>query len=189
MRYGVLTNGQKWRMYDANATTKSPEIEFDITDSDGVVLSKAIRLHKTVLVGSMSLQHTETSPDDDGRSGILVDNAPWSAKQFDTITYKGHAWTAKKHMVDLLVSVAEWLVQEGRLTAKHCPIKTGPKNCLLHTEPKHQNGRQFSRYRRLEKRMYLNTDFTADDIIRHSIGLMEKVGLDRSEIRLENRRL
>lgn len=189
VRYGVLTNGQKWRMYDADATTKSPEIEFDITDSDGVVLSKAIRLHRMVLVGNISLHTTATSPDDDGRSGILVDVAPWSAEQFDTITYKGHAWTAKKHMVDLLVSVAEWLVREGHLTAKHCPIKTSSKNYLLHTEPKHQNGRPFHSYRRLEKRMYLNVAYDGDYIIRHSIGLMEAVGLDRSEIRLENRRL
>ena len=129
------------------------------------------------------------SDHDDSRSGVLVDNAPWSAELFDTITYKGHAWTAKKRMVDLLVSVAEWLVQKGHLTAKHCPIEIGPKNYLLHTEPKHQNGKYFFKYKPLEKGMYLNTDFSADGMIRHSIGLMAAAGLDRSEIRLENRRL
>lgn len=49
----MLTNGQKWRMYDVGATTKSPWIEFNITDSNRVVLSKVIHLHRIVVAGSM----------------------------------------------------------------------------------------------------------------------------------------
>ena len=38
VRYGVLTNGKKWRMYDSTATPKTPTTEFDITEPEGVVI-------------------------------------------------------------------------------------------------------------------------------------------------------
>ena len=52
VRYYALTNGQKRRTYDADTTTRSPGVEFNIVYPDGVVLSEAIRLHRSVLAGS-----------------------------------------------------------------------------------------------------------------------------------------
>ena len=193
-RYGVLTNGQKWKMYDANATTKSPEIEFDIIDPDGVVLSKALRLHRVVVSESVQSHKKDSATLDDYElSGDLtadmLDTAPANIGEiYNTIIYNNHTWTAGKYMVDLLMLVARWLVQEGLLTTKHCPIKTGPKNYLLHTEPRHPNGLEFHRSKRLGKRMYLNTALSSNDIIHRSLDLMEVAGLDRSKIRLSVRR-
>ena len=45
-RYGVLTNGQKWKIYDACNTKKIPIIEFDITAAKKDVMASAMRLHR-----------------------------------------------------------------------------------------------------------------------------------------------
>ena len=56
--YGVLTNGQSWRMYDARVTTKAPAMEFDVTDSDGVIIPRAALLYRTVMCESISQKQT-----------------------------------------------------------------------------------------------------------------------------------
>ena len=188
VRYGVLTNGQIWKMYDTDTTTKSPEIEFDITDPDGVVVSKALRLHRVVVLESVPQSNVpKPSSDDYGYDGYMradsLDTAPTNiGETHNTIIYKDQSWTAEKCMADLLVSVAAWLVRKGYLTAKHCPIEAGPENYLLHTKPSHSDGREFSKHKRLAKKMYLNTAFNSTDMILCTLDLMEAAGLDRSEI-------
>ena len=56
VRYGVLTNGQQWKMYDSDTTMKSPKIEFDITDLEGIVLPKAMRLHRLAVLANTQQQ-------------------------------------------------------------------------------------------------------------------------------------
>ena len=45
-RYGVLTNGREWKIYDACNTKKIPIIEFDITAAKKDVMASAMRLHR-----------------------------------------------------------------------------------------------------------------------------------------------
>lgn len=60
VRYGVLTNGQKWRIYAT--TMMSPDVEFDLTDSIGIVLSKVMVLHRFVILSNVtSNKHTGPS--------------------------------------------------------------------------------------------------------------------------------
>ena len=197
VRYGVLTNGQKWRMYDANTTTKSPEVEFDITDSDGVVLSKAIRLHRSVVLDGVpsrtpipttgkSRGRREAPPPPGNMPGIALtdlnhskgDSHPKSLIHGDGSQKALGSWP------DLLAGVAEWLINNGHLTAQHCPVRTGPKRCVMHTEPTHPNGKPFSTHRRIGG-LYVLTHFNGFDCIKHSKKLIEKAGLNPSDFKVD----
>ena len=193
VRYGVLTNGQKWRMYDANTTTKSPEVEFDITDSDGVVLSKAIRLHRSVVLdGVPSSTHNPNNKVTRRRAGSA---APPRNALTDINYSKGdsppksliHRDDSRKPLgswVDLLAGVAEWLISNKRLTSQNCPVKLGSKNYLLHTEPTHPNGKPFSTHREIGG-LYVFTNFDPSCVIRHAKNLIKAAGLNPSDFKVD----
>lgn len=46
VRYGVLTNGQRWRMYDSRETMSAVKVEFDVTDPAGIAIQKSAALHR-----------------------------------------------------------------------------------------------------------------------------------------------
>lgn len=80
----------------------------------------------------------------------------------------------------VLAKVADWLVRKGYIDASHCPVKTGPENALLNTKPMHQNSKKFSRYTRVGD-LYVFHGFDPNGVIRYSIKLIKKAGLDPSE--------
>ena len=201
VRYGVLTNGQKWRMYDVNATTKSPEVEFDITDSDGVVLSKAIRLHRVVVLGSIpshtvvpvktvekmyEVMHPEITPPVRSVPGIVLEGVTYKkgAKHPKILICKDGSQKTLGSWVDLLAYVAEWLVDNGYLTAQHCPIRIGKWNFLLHTEPTHSSGKPFSTSRKIAG-LHLYTNVDPSNAIRYANKLVAAAGLKPSDFKVD----
>lgn len=85
-----------------------------------------------------------------------------------------------KSWVDMLSGVANWLVSKDHLNESHCPVQTGPKNAILHTQPIHQNGRAFTAKREVGK-LFLNTDLGSTNArIQQSISLINRAGLDPS---------
>lgn len=197
VRYGVLTNGQKWRMYDANTTTKSPEVEFDITDSDGVVLSKAIRLHRSVVLDGVpsrtpipttgkSRGRREAPPPPGNAPGIALTNLNYSKGDSPpkSLIHMDDSRKPLGSWVDLLAGVAEWLISNKRLTAQNCPVQLGSKNYLLHTEPTHPNGKPFSTHREIGG-LYVFTNFGPSYVIRHAKNLIKEAGLNPSDFKVD----
>lgn len=197
--YGVLTNGQKWKMYDVGATSKTPSVEFDITDPDWVVLPQAIYLHRLVVLGSISDDPPTNEPGN-----------PWGKVQSETelptksipgltlptIKYtKEHRppkWLINKKTgdrrqlgswVDILVGVADWLIRNGHLTTQDCPIPIGPKNYLVHTEPIHPNGKYFPKHRQIGE-FYVYTNVSPANAIKYSINLITQADLNSSDFKI-----
>lgn len=144
VRYGVLTNGQRWKMYDADTTTKSPKSEFDITDSDWVVLSKTIRLHRSVVL--------EGAPSPKPPSGKCIALTDFNYNKGDrppkSLIHRDGSKKVLESWVGLLAGVAEWLINDGHLAAQDCLVRLGSKN-YLHTEPIHPNGKPLSIHRKI----------------------------------------
>lgn len=201
VRYGVLTNGQKWRMYDANTTTKSPEVEFDITDSDGVVLSKAVRLHRSVVLEGIprhtsipikkledmwELLHPEAAPPSRNIPGIVLTALNYNKgdKPPKSLIHREGSRRALGSWVDLLAGVAEWLINNGHLTAQHCPVRIGSKNYLLHTEPTHPNGKPFGTHRQI-RGLCVFTNVDPPNAIRYAKRLIEEAGLKPSDFKVD----
>ena len=80
------------------------------------------------------------------------------------------SWRGKKSRVDsmtgavgvrincwrnLLLAVAEWLIQKERLPTELIPIRMGRSRHLVHTEPKHADGTPFKYEEKLSNGLYL----------------------------------
>ncbi len=83
-----------------------------------------------------------------------------------------------KHWFDIATSVVRWLMDQGLLTAAHCPISHGNSH-LLATTPTHPNGRAM-KHRKIGE-LYLNRDFTSLHQVRNSRIIIEHVGQDPSQ--------
>ena len=66
----------------------------------------------------------------------------------------------------LLFEVAEWLIQNGRLTNELLPVPLGRKRYVVHTEPTHKNGSQFEDWEMLSNGLYLYLPSGSKDICR-----------------------
>ncbi|MCE2449800.1 MAG: type I restriction enzyme HsdR N-terminal domain-containing protein [Candidatus Latescibacteria bacterium] len=94
-----------------------------------------------------------------------------------------------KNWVDLWVSVANYLIDTGKISAEHCPVplREGSKRHLLHTEPIHSTGKEFHNKRKIGK-LWLNTDFTSTDVHKHSCWLLDKFGVNPSTVLVSTNR-
>ena len=201
VRYGVLTNGRRWKIYDANTTTKSPVAEFDITDSDGRVIAGAIHLYWSVVQDGIprsstiplkdvdnlvEARHPEIRPPVRTISGITLDGLAYNPgdKHPKTLIHKDGTRRVLKSWVDLLVGVAEWLVKIGHLTTQECPIRIGPKRYLLHVEPIHPNGKRFRTSREIAG-LHLYTNIGPANAIRYANKLITVTRLNPYDFKVD----
>lgn len=201
VRYGVLTNGQKWKMYDTNTTTKSPTVEFDITDSDGQVIPRAIQLYWSVVMDGIprhsiiplkavdeiiEARNPEKRPPVRKIAGIVLEGLTYNkgSKLPKTLIHRDGTRKVLKSWVDLLVGVAEWLIRHGHLTAQNCPVRIGPNRYLLHVEPTHPNGKPF-RYSREIAGIYLFTNVNPANAIRYANKLILVAGMKPIDFKVD----
>ena len=192
VRYGVLTNGQRWRMYDSRATPKTPATEFDITEPEGVVISKAVKLHRSVVYQEISPKRDGPTPGGSGSGGVSGKPGAKRAIPIPEIRHQKHMpapetlvfpdgdLTDLHSWAGLLFKVTEWLVGKNHLNESHCPVMSGPKNAILNTRPFHQNQRKFTSAKKIG-RFHLNTWLNARSTISHSIKLIKIAGQEPSD--------
>lgn len=188
-RYGVLTNGRKWRMYDASTTTKSPNVEFDVTDLDGVVIHGAMNLHR--LVVSATAGRSRNAPPDKPEERLAVRlnelaYEPGDAPPVQLLDETGN-WKDISSWTGVLSAVAEWLVDKKSITKENCPVQIGDKRYhLLHVEPVHPNGKKFASHHRIGD-IYVNTKHNGMTAIRKAVELARSVGQEPSDLRVSFR--
>ncbi len=89
-----------------------------------------------------------------------------------------------KSWVDLWDSVANYLIEVGKISAQDCPI--GRNNSViyfLHTEPIHQNGARFRHPRKIKNDLWLARSFaTAQRTVEISCWLLDKFGVNPSTV-------
>ena len=88
-----------------------------------------------------------------------------------------------RHWADFLFQTANWLVQQGLLTAADCPVNVRPMRgrYLIHVETIHSAGTEFNRPRQLSNGLHLETDFAGKLIARFCKPLVEKFGQDPAQ--------
>ena len=186
VRYGVLTNGGRWRVYDSKQTTRTPVVEFDINDPDGIIIPKVVMLYHSVVLASLPEKPvSESEPDGDGGSDENVLRIVPLTK-IDFQKEKDHpiqvSWgdtteIIMKGWADVLVCIAQYLVvEQGNLTAANCPVKSGSMRAILNTSPINPNGKKFRGERIGE--LFLNKHGNRKDVIKKACKLAEVAGLD-----------
>ena len=85
-----------------------------------------------------------------------------------------------------LVEAVRWMNREGLLDTSHCPIKASSRTTryLVHTQPVHSTGRQFTSPRLIETSLYLEMDYTITDLIKNTIAIINHVGQDPAQFKV-----
>ena len=181
VRYGVLTNGQRWKMYDIENSIKVPTMDVDIMDSDGDVLPKLMSLHKSVMLSKIpNLIPTNQEPKGwvslpDVKYGSGM-NMPTKIKWCDRNTTLA-SW------IDVFVSVAEWLINARCIHKKNCPITSGPKNALINTTDAHQNKRKFVSPKQIQE-FYIEKNMSSKYAIQNTIKLINATSLEPDDFKV-----
>ena len=188
--YIVLTNGNHWRMVTV------PEIdqvlmEFRLTQDEPYACAlQALGLWRPNLAsGEPPKEATvpttpEQSNNGDWRSLTLL-KVESGQKAPASIRFSNSSPKPIKNWTELLVSVAEHLVETGKISAGDCPVPAikGNQN-LLHTNPTHPTGSKFHSKRKIGN-LWLNTHFPTPDSYEHSRWLIEQFG-DPSTVLVSN---
>ena len=177
VRYGVLTNGRRWRLYDSQESMRSVKTEFNVTDTIDVVIRNATSLHRLVIEEKIGPNPPPIPP-----NVLPIKEIKYRASMAPpTKLVLPDGPVAVKSWTGVIVGVAEWLVEKKHLDETHCPIPSGPKNLLLNTEPVHQDGnKKFTSYKQVGH-LYLNTDAITQSVGPYSVKLIEAAKLDPAD--------
>ncbi|RLA94076.1 MAG: hypothetical protein DRG25_03260, partial [Deltaproteobacteria bacterium] len=84
-----------------------------------------------------------------------------------------------KYSYEILLNAAEWLIQKGRLKKEDYPIRTTERartRYVINNEPKHSDGKDFKRPKRLSNDLYIETKFKTNRCKKLARELLEKYG-------------
>ena len=132
--------------------------------------------------------HDRPGPEDNGGWVSLNDFSATSGTSAPTIVrFPSGEERPVKNWRYLYVGVAEWLVREGVLTAGKCPISAGSKKgyCLIHSQPRHPNGKDFLSPHELSNGLFVCTHVSAKAALVRCKALLEHFDKDLSGVRLQ----
>ena len=88
---------------------------------------------------------------------------------------------------DVLILVAENLYAQRRLSVADMPIARGPKRYIVHTEPVHSTGKQFTSYAPTERTppLYLDTWLNAAGLRSNAVKLLRECGVSPADVHLK----
>ena len=186
VRYGVLTNGGRWRVYDSKQTTRTPVVEFDVNDADGIIIPKVVMLYHSVVLASLPEKPvSEPKPNGDGGSDEnILHIVPLTKIDFQKeknppiqVSWNDTTEIIMKGWADVLVCITRYLVVDhGGLTAANCPVMSGSMRAILNTSPTNPNGKKF-RSEQVGK-LFLNKHGDRKTVIRKACKLAEAASLD-----------
>ena len=172
-RYSVLTDGQRWIMYDKKAKNNDPVMDVDITDSNEDVLPKLMHLHKSVVL-------SKTRSKRKTKDWVSLQRILPSKLNPPTKIKKGNQPTKIKKWIDVYVYVAKWLINEKHIRQTNCPLPSGTKNYLVHTTNTHPNGTKFSSPEKIQE-FYIEKKMNADRVIQNTLKLIKMVSPESTD--------
>ena len=189
VRYGVLTNGGRWRVYDSKQTTRTPVVEFDVNDVNGIIIPDVMKLYRSVVLASLPEKSvSESEPSGEGGSnGNILRIVPLTKIDFRKendppiqVSWGDVIEIGLKRWADVLVYIAQYLVVDhGGLTAADCPVmpeSRNSKNAILNTSPTNPNKTKFQGER--IGKLFLNKHGDRKTVIKKACRLAEVAGLD-----------
>ena len=90
-----------------------------------------------------------------------------------------------RHSNEVLIKTAEWLIRQGKLSSRECPMAMGPRRSLVSTEPKHPEGQDFRAPKQLSNGLWLEVNLSARDCIRNARRLLEECGYSAEMLEVE----
>ena len=194
LKYVVWTNGDHWQIWSIE---EDREESFQLSNTQEYeCAAKVIQLLRSAL----EVQEMTSTPDSSS-------TAPSSRQETVEPSNGGYGWMpltslkrvtgqqppayiklpdsgtkSIKKWTDMWVSVAEHLIETGKISAKDCPVrrKKNPEYYLLHTKPFHSTGEKFQRKKEIGK-LWLNL-YNVRNVQNYCCYLLEKFGIDPSTV-------
>lgn len=193
----VCTDGNLWEVYEVFRPVALEErciVSVNLGDgSPGEAARKLLALWRPaapkIEVAPTPLIHPkEPQPVEEHKptvGGLTLAELLAKVKAYDKpprrISFPDGRQESFKEWKGLLVAVAEWV--EPQLRGAQLPIKLG-KRFLLSSKPVHSDGHPFRAPKQVGK-LWLETNFSARDCVRHACRLLEVVGISPEEVWVE----
>ena len=204
VKYAGLTDGNRWILDNVSVFSGERRV-LDISLSETPTHEAALKLlllwrpnlasgqpveaNAPELVGVRPLQHsTTTVAQETGQNNpgnwISLSNVaagkgqqPPKAIRFSTGQVRNiPSWR------QILVEVAEKLANDGTLTATHCPMKGLG---FINSSPKGPSGVSFRSYKAISDGLYVNLNWNASNIVKHSRKLLSHFGVNPETVELQ----
>lgn len=181
VRYHIATDGRLWLVRrTANSAPESDLVEFDLTGDP------ASECPKMEVIWRRSMSKTSKKaghrrPGRPGPAGGLVPLPDLVPGQVPTeLVLPDGAPRRVKSGKSMMVEVAQWLLDGGRLSGDDCPIILSEKRYLLAREPVHPTGKDFISGKRVGD-LHLETNFNSRRILDNIGVLISRAGLDAGD--------
>lgn len=202
----VVTDGQKWEIYDTRKRVPPPEmkvVEFDfIADRPWQFCSKALSLYRSgALEGYVE---TATTLEIGGEMEQVIPTTPPVAPAAPPAPAAGEVWhplSEFEYQKDVLLAeiifpdnsrvafkswtqtkrdIVRWLTSNGRHLS--LPIRKGNRN-LVADKPTHPNGKQFHRGGSEVNGVYVDTNYIVTDLIHNIRIIIRHAGQDAAQFK------
>ena len=202
--YAVLTNGDRWVFYDVFKQAKIEDrlvVEVSVANSEAQQTALALLALWRPNASAKEWRRAErpfldTTPTDSPVPPPPPPKSGWVplpefqaepfAKPYGPARLPNGAELPLKDWKDLLVGTARWLAQQDAQLQQRLPVPAGPKSkrYLVNTEPRHASGTKMSEPSKITARIWLETHYSQQDILRHTVRIIEHCQLDPTTILL-----
>ena len=202
-KHFTVTDGQRWEIYETHREGSIDEklvAEFDLSaQSVADVCLQALALWRPSLeggravAGNAPMTQAGINSDQESRSlqsELTVSNeeewALLSSIEHNRgdpapaeIRFPDNSRLPSKYWNSVVIEVTRWLIENGQLSAEHCPIRSSERSrwCIANTEPVHLNGTEYKRPVEIES-LWIEKDYTARDQIRNALIIIGTCGQD-----------
>ncbi len=202
VRWGMLTNGDKWILVDASQFLKLvPDrvvLEFAISDSTPIdALQNLVTLFAAITGRAGNVEPAEKpklktglrtqtgkapAANDDSLPSLLRLAQPGAKCAVRLSFNDGHAVQADSWKV-VLKGTLHWLVQVGRLQASMCPLpdSSGRTRYLVNTSPSHSNAEPFKNAVELANGLWFEANYGSANCVRNACHALQVCGVDPAE--------
>ena len=212
--YMVVTNGDHWQMFDVFKRERLEDrvlMEFQLTQDEPYACAlQALGLWRPNLASGelpkeaappvMIKSSPEPEPSSEKEIVELSNNGNWVPIKSlkikkgqrrlpppNAIKFPDSSTKPIRYWVDMLKSIAQYLVETGQISAQNCPVhKERKKRYLVHTQPIHGTGCEFASKQEIGD-LWLET-FSGGVIEMHknACWLLEHFGIDPSTVLVSN---
>ena len=196
----IVTNGDRWEMYEVFRPARLEDRKLvSITIQDEPAHESALKtLHiwqpnlgsgssvispPAPVIGIKDGENGNgdppgpTPPEPAGGWIPITDAHPvGGAKAPSAVRFPGGGEKPIQYWKHVLVEVAEWLIRNSALNAGKCPIGRGRSRYIIHSQPKHPNGKDFFEPRSLPAGLFVETNISASKAVSDCTFLIQHVG-------------
>ena len=208
VRYCASTNGDAWAVYDISAQKAVMETSIATDDTAKCALKLLSLWRRSVGDGAIDaavepvvtpepmpvappIPATSVStPPHTGWTPLTAVLPAMGTPAPAALRHPDNQEVATKVWRDVIIETARWLYQTGRLTPENCLLASSsrpqPKRYILNRDRQHRDG-EFVSPVRIADGIMLETNLSANDIVKHTQRMLEHYGQDPSHTYLKRK--